>query len=160
LFCNGPTLLSQPQQPIILLQGARADYWFRVFQLSRDDVFQWSFRLSSIGQRQIAQCRDATPVSDCRLQVGGIAPLAEIVRFQGAIRCRLCLSSFCSAESPFRGRDCLAMPWAASYSQLNAVLPQVCRAALVRFARRAKMFLQVRQHRLAERLRLLSQRPW
>jgi hypothetical protein len=68
------------------------------------------------------------------------------------------LSFFCSAEFPFRGRDCLKVPWAASYSQLNAVLPQVWRAALVRLSHRSKLLLQVRHHRLAARLRLLSPR--
>jgi len=138
---------------IIVVQVALADYCFRVCLFSRDDVFQWSFRLSWIDQRQIARCRDATRVCQCRVQVGGIPP-AEIVRFQSAIRCRLRLSSFCSAESPFRGRDCWEIPWAASYSQLNAVLPQVCRAALVRLSHRAKLLRQVNQHRLAARLRL------
>jgi hypothetical protein len=50
------------------------------------------------------------------------------------------------------------MPWGASCSKLNAVLPQVCRAALVRLPHRAKLLLQVRQYRLALRLRLLSRR--
>ncbi len=142
---------------IIVLQVARADYWFRVCLFSRDDVFRSSFRLSWIGQRQIARCRDATRVCQCRFQVGGI-PRAEIAQFQSAIRCRLRLASFCLAESPLRGRECLEMPWGAFYLELNAVLPQVGRAALVRLPHRAMLLLQVRQYRLASRLRLLSPR--
>jgi len=96
-------------------------------------------------------------VCQCRFQVGGI-PRVEIAQFQTAIRCRLRLASFCLAESPFRGRECLEMPWGESHLELNAVLPQVCRAALLRLPHRAKLLLQVRQYPLALRLRLLSRR--
>jgi hypothetical protein len=40
--------------------------------------------------------------------------------------------------------------------RLHAVLLQVCRAVLVRLSHRAKLLPEVRQHRLAARLRLLS----
>ena len=134
----------------IVLQVARADYWFRVCLFSRADVFQSSFRLSWIGQRQIARCRDATCVCQCRFQVAGI-PRAEIAQFPSAIRCRLRLASFCLAESPFRGRESLEMPWGAPHhSELNA--------ALVKLPHGAKLLLQVRRYRLALRLRLLSRR--
>jgi hypothetical protein len=143
----------------IPVQVARADYCFRVCLFSRDDVFQSLFRLKWIGQHQIVQSWNATRVRQCHFQVGAISPRAEIVRFQGAIRCRLRFASFCSAVIRFRARVFVVTRWGVSYLlRLNAVSPRVCRAAGVKLARRAKMFLQGRQHRLAAHWRLLSSR--
>jgi hypothetical protein len=147
-------IVSKLQLLIIILQAAPADYWFRVCLFSRDDVFQWSVRLSWIGQRQIVRCRDATRVCQCRFQVGAI-PRAEIAQFQGAIRCRFRLASFCLAGSPFRdrGREYLVPSYLL---ELHAVLPQLYRAALVRLSHQAKPLLEVRHYRLAAHLRPLS----
>jgi hypothetical protein len=132
-------------------------------------VFQWSFPLSWIVQHQIVQSRDATPVYQCRFHPGGLLQV-ETARFQSAILCRrghpeensplTCLPRlfFWSAEWSFLRRECLAQQWDASCSELNAVLPQVCRAALVRLSPPAKLSLEVRHYHQAARLRLLSRR--
>lgn len=106
----------------------------------------------------------------CRFQVGGI-PRAEIAQFQSAIRCHrghlaensplICRSRpfFWWAESSFLHRECVEQQLGASCSELNAVSPQVCRAALVKLSHRAKLLREVSQQRLGSRLRLLSRHP-
>jgi hypothetical protein len=111
-------------------------------------VFQSLFRLKWIGQHQIVQSWDATRVRQCRFQVGAISR-TEIVRSQGAIRCRLRLASFCSAEIRSRARVFVVTRQRVSYLlRLHAVLPRVCRAAVVKFSHPAKPLREVSQQRL------------
>jgi hypothetical protein len=67
------------------------------------------------------------------------------------------LAPFCLAESPFRARGFEYLE-TSHLLELRAVLPPLCRAVLVRFSHRAKLLPEVRQHRLAARLRLLLPR--
>jgi hypothetical protein len=155
------TPLSKPQLLIIVLQVARADYWFHACLFSADDVFRSSFPLRWIRRHEIAQRPNATRVCQCRFRVGGLRRV-EIARFQSAIRFRrahpaedsprTCLSHlfFWWAESSFLRREYLATRWGVSYSELNAL---VCRAVLVRLSPHVAQSVASRQTGIVARHR-------